>query len=261
MDAGLCCEIGFHLEGDDYKTPENEIVVDIEVRELTPHITESSTSPTPAYLNTCYDEFSREFCSYSIADSSLNNVSLVSYEDTMKNDTILFPDEKKESNQKSNDKLNRHIFLQHYHPYYPRWSSTFKHSPLDTRHMLATGPRIINTDNHILFEINPIYGTKAEFEPIFGSMILYTFINDACVRLSESFHFDCTARNIKNKFRDVYNSEDIDKNNPSEFFIPTNLSLFTIPEEFHNKDVFVVIQLTKVLTGERISCICMYPST
>ena len=257
MDAGLCCEVGFRLEGDEYKLPENEIVVDIEVRELMPHSTESSTSaPIPPYLNTCYDEFSREFCSYSVADSSPNGVPLVNYEET----SLLvgptnFPDEADVTRpvvSASGDLNLGQRFLQNYHPCYPGWNSTFKHCPPSTRHMLATGPRVISSDSHILFEINPNYAMKQEFEPVFGSMTLYTFMNDCCVRLSESFHFDCTTKHVKIRFKDVYISEDsaTDKGDVLNAFIPTNLSLFTIPEEFKKKDVFIVMQLTKVLTAD-----------
>ena len=265
MDGGLCCEVGFRLEGEEYKLPENEIVVDIEVRDLTPHSTESSTSaPIPSYLSTCYDEFSREFCSYSVADSSPNNVPLVCYEETsaaiVPTSFPAEPDARNNSDMSSN-RINHPIledlnigqrFLQSYHPCYNTWNSTFKHSPPNTRHMLATGPRVIASDNHFLFEINPNYAMKQEFEPIFGSMTLYTFMNECCVRLTESFHFDCTTKHIKIKYKDVYPNEDsaADRADPSNPFIPTNLSLFTIPEEFKKRDVFVVLQLTKVLTAD-----------
>ena len=257
MDAGLCCEVGFRLEGDEYKLPENEVVVDIEVRDLIPHFTETSTSaPIPSYLNTCYDEFSREFCSYSVADSSPTRIPLVNFEETcVSPGQIHFPGEtdlSRNNQQVSEDTNLGQRFLQNYHPCYTAWNSTFKHHPPNTRHMLSTGPRVISTDNHFLFEINPNYAMKQEFEPIFGSMTLYTFINDSCVRLSESFHFDCTTKHIKVKFKDVYPIEDNpnENNDPSNPFIPTNLSLFTIPDEFKKKDIYIVMQLNKVLTAD-----------
>ena len=36
-------------------------------------------------------------------------------------------------------------FLQHYQPYYPAWKSTFKHTPPDSRHLLAPGPKVTRT--------------------------------------------------------------------------------------------------------------------
>ena len=268
MDAGLCCEVGFRLEGNEYKLPENEIVVDIEIRDLKPHFTESSTSaPIPAYLNTCYDEFSREFCSYSVADSTPACVPLVNYEESSAaRGQVFFPSEVDSNKNGLNSMIDLNVgqkFLQNYHPCYSGWNSTFKHSPPSTRHMLGTGPRVIATDNHFLFEINPNYAMKQEFEPIFGSMTLYTFMNDCCVRLSESFHFDCTTKHVKIKYKDVYPIEDSspDGSDPSNPFIPTNLSLFTIPDEFKKKDIFIVLQLTKVLTADAEKAVAPYKSS
>ena len=66
--------------------------------------------------------------------------------------------------------------MQHYQPCYPAWQSTFKHSPPDSRHLLAPGPKVLPTDSYVLFELAPALGMKqTEFEPVFGSMALYCF--------------------------------------------------------------------------------------
>ena len=71
------CEVLFSLEGDDFKLPENEVIVDIESRDVRSHEAEESTEALPSYLTSLYDELSREFCSYSVAEMQPNHVSLV----------------------------------------------------------------------------------------------------------------------------------------------------------------------------------------
>jgi hypothetical protein len=267
----LCCEVSFRLEGEEFKLPENEIVVDIEARQVRPHSAEIVGSAVPSYLNTCYDEFSRDFCCYSVAEASHSTVPLTDYREQLTlagpSSAVQFPEEVDDKSnpaiQSSHSAHDARRFMQHYHPSYPGWTSTFKHTPPDTRNLLASGLKAFPTDSHILIEVTPGFGRNREFEPVFWSMALYTFVNDECCRLSETFHFSGTSMQIKHKYRDVYRFSEDDLPEYDRKCIPVNTTpaghcLFIIPEELRRKDVFLVVQLSKVLTSEPDKAIIPY---
>ena len=95
---------------------------------------------------------------------------------------------------------------------------------------------------------------QTEFEPIFGSMALYCFEegDQRCCRLSESFHFSCTSPALRERYKDVYRFSEDDlsaeiRREMPDIYAPTSHCLFTIPMEiYRHKDVFLVVQLTKV---------------
>lgn len=261
------CEVRFSLEGDEFKLPENEVIVDIESRDIRHHVVETSHSTTidnvPPYLTTCYDELSREFCSYSVAEMSPSHVPLVSYSNVVGAvGGATFPEEVGAAHPNQAAAIGKR-FLQHYHPCYPSWQSTFKHSPPDSRHLLAPGPKALTTDSHLLVELAPALHMKVEFEPLFGSMALYMFEGDRCHRLSESFHFSCTSPTVRQRYKDVYRFSEDDlppevRREMPEVFTPPNLCMFTIPDELKRRDVFLVIQLGKVLTADAEKAIAPY---
>ena len=253
------CEVTFQLEDDNFKLPENEIILDFESRELKPHIPENSSTKLPAaYLSTCYDEFSRDFCTYTVAESAPDTVPVVDYVEVSEAaGTVTFPGESDANgiDKDQNSSNDGRKFLQHYFPCHGSWLSTFKMAPSHNSQLLSSGHKSLVNDCHIVFEITAGYGVKVEFEPVFANMALYTFVNDSCVRISESFHFSCTSPMIQQRFKDVYRFCEDDlppefRQSISQNFNSPNCCLFTLPSEMRKKEVFLVIQLTKVLSGD-----------
>ena len=279
------------IDDDAFKLPEGELIGDIETRNLTPHVPEPTVQQVPTYLSAClYDEFSRDFSSISVAELSPSHVPLVSYPDVIEVVGVpTFPEEglmiAASNNSSSNSSSSsRGIgkrkgsfsstgsggssgvasvavpvgrrFLQHYHPCYPPgWPSTFKHSPPDSRHLLAPGPKTLATDTHLLFELAPTLSVKLEFEPLFGHLALYMFEGDRCVRISESFHFSCTSPTVRERYRDVYRFSEDDllpeeRRELPDVFFPTVHCMLTLPEDVRRRDVFLVVQVTKVLSED-----------
>jgi hypothetical protein len=260
--------LDLQTEGEEYNLPEDQLGLDVERRLLRFHKIESSSAARPAYLETCYDEFSRDFCSFSVAAKSKSEVPLVDYDGLSSLDfTLRFPEEVDGEMMMSPFQLYKGKFLQHYHPCYTGWNSTFRRMPMQKKDLLQAGPRSLSTgDCHLLVEVSSLISASGKhgFEPIFGSLALYTFVNEECVRLSESFHFDRTSEIVRGKFKEVYwaSLDDPDYNNdPSRkpsLYIPPSMALFTIPEELKRKEIFLVVQLTKVLTGDPDKAVAPY---
>jgi hypothetical protein len=243
----------FTVEGDEYYVPENLLQVDIERRDRRIPILDSS-SQRPAYLTTCYDEFSRNFVTASIASSSPSFLPVVPYNPEGAS-VLRFPEIEDMSNKISDPKLpdSKSRILHHYDPSFVGSPSTFKSIPPDTKHFLGRQP---HSDCNLLCKILKVKIPEA-FEPLFGSITLFTINSDQSTRLSETFHFDMTPQNIRMKFKDAYKTEDIDVSDaPTDIGLKvdpaTNLKIccFNLPTELKRGDLYVIIQVYKILTGD-----------
>lgn len=235
--------------------PEDEVEVKILPRfdQTDPNATSNfKFKDRPLYLSICYDEFSRNFITYEVGKTSSPTVDLDST-------TV---------NMDADDEVVPHMVLKHYNPGYEYWTSTFRSTPKDIKHHL-TGhvPRDVN----YMIRINNcvMKNNVKAFEPLFGCATLYTFIGEEIYRISESFHFDLTQQPIRKDYKDVYGVDDDAEigtvGNSYQVGDGTggdnahlNNYLITIPEELKRKDIFIVIQVTKVLTTDADKALAPY---
>jgi hypothetical protein len=201
-----------------------------------------------------------------------------------------------ENNQESPKNI-----IQHYNPGFATWHSTFRKVPNDTRHLL-TGR--VYTDFNLLIKLNNCKMNKQkQFEPIFGSICIFTTVNDQMVRISESFHFDATSDSVRSLYPELYSSDasqgpksvkisenskissptksSVDYNNydglgegeGSSSHISVNVGdgngsddfinkfKLTIPDELRDGDLFLVVQLNKILSCDADKAVAPYKSS
>eukprot|EP01031_Cornospumella_fuschlensis_P005503 gene5503-6849_t len=159
--------------------------------------------------------------------------------------------------------------LQCYNAGYDYWYSSFKKGPCTISHHLSGKAP---DDTNLVLRINRLLIKQKPFEPVFGSICLYTFLNDEIHRLCEAFYFDGTPDNIKGGYRFFY-CENQESEFTTEPIRPTsihvadatgaasnnfNMFAMVLPEELRLKDVFMVIQLNKFLTTDADKAIAPY---
>ncbi len=113
------------------------------------------------------------------------------------------------------------------------------------------------------------------FEPIFGSICAYTFLGDELLRISETFYFDATPESIRKQYPSAYLPEEVVGDasavSATNFFgtslnvadgsgSSTHMNMFcvTVPEELRDKDLFLVVQLSKVLSTDADKAVAPY---
>lgn len=206
----------------------------------------------PLYLSICYDEFSRNFITYEVGKR---------YPPTIELDSTTV-------NMDADDEVVPHMVLKHYNPGYDYWTSTFRSAPKDIKHHL-TGH--VPHDSNYMIRVNncTMKNNVKAFEPLFGCATLYTFIGEDIYRISESFHFDLTQQPIRKDYTEVYgvdqNADFGPQGNSFQVGDGTggdnahlNNYLITIPEELKRKEIFLVIQVTKVLTTDADKALAPY---
>jgi hypothetical protein len=237
-------------ESNEFLLPEDQITVSVESREFKSPVQLfrdrivglEFALGSPSYLWSCYDEFSRSYLTLLTSKSNEAFIPLIKSEDLL---------------DLSRDPLSRNV-LQYYNPSCSSWFSTFNKVPREARHLLCGR---IATDINILLKLNQCIINKP-LEPVFGTMCLYTFVNDEFVRITETFYFDATELNIREKYSTIYGKKENNKKHQQQAAIHiadgsgsgTHLNAFSliIPEEFKNKrkDIFLVVQLSKILSTD-----------
>ena len=243
----------FELEGEEFCIPDSRISLRIEPKGCRLPVLDLPQE-LPSYLSLCFDEFSRDYTISSLVTSSSIQNNLVVYQP---DDTtgLVFP-EQQSSDDNSGEQLTpaklKEIgtrILNHYDPTYKFVPTTIR--PIqDAKTLAAT-----RTDSsQLLIKITKI--TDA-FEPLFGALTLYSITNDQCTRLSETFHFDMTPQRVRLKLREAYCAEDAGKKDDDaalsvEVDPATNLKMcvFDLPKDISRSEIHVVVQVSKVLSGD-----------
>ena len=105
---------------------------------------------------------------------------------------------------------------------------------------------------------------QTSFEPLFGSFSIYTIVGDDLIRITENFYFDATDVNIRFFYPELYPIEssvatvNVGDANSSEGYI--NKFNVTIPEELREIDLFIVVQLSKILSCDADKAVAPYKS-
>lgn len=238
-------------EKQDYLLPEDQVKVETEKRIGTSEIQNFEFRAGPSYLSSCYDEFSRRFISVSVAKSMSPTVPLVKME--LENDDL------------SPDLLVSGI-LQQYHPGYSEWTSTFRKVPQDTRHLLSGK---VLSDTNLVIKLKKCQLGPKSFEPLFGSICLYSAIGEDLHRISETFYFDATPLEVRKQYAFAYVPEtqesttdfsgsSVNVGDGSGSGAHMDMFCATIPEELRGKDMFVVLQLSKILSTDADKAVAPY---
>ena len=215
------------------------------------------------------EEFLR---SYEIILIGLNSPSVIDTCEyhTFNSSLLRFPDideshilETNQSTSPISSSTPEHTRIIHnYNPLPPSQISTFRKMAVGNKNLI---------DNcsigftKLLVSIGPkekiTYKNKF-IEPIFGTVTLYALSkrgDSDLIKITETFNFDATPTDIRHTFQHVYRANSAndltlnDSNIPLHFNPISIISkcLFTFPTELQKtQDIFLVVELSKVLTGD-----------
>ena len=278
------------MESNYFQIPEDQISVDIKSsgRQRLPTDNVLNMTKSPLYLISSLDEFTRDYCSLRVGENLPATIPVVEYSAYMSgiikypdvlHDTFepFLDDETLLKSAAAYERIKPTRILHHYHPGYPGWASTFKSSPSESNNLFLDKPV---SDSTILLKVFSCVA-KNSFEPLFGSITLYLNKGDELIRLSENFNFDVTADATKNKYTEVYKT--LLSSAPGEISLASMSSdeasstsstassafnsgagaiktcLLRIPEDLRrDQDLFFVVQLSKVLSGDADKAVAPY---
>jgi hypothetical protein len=237
----------------------------------------------PDYLSLCHEEFSRNYLAVSGGKSNLKSTVDI--------------DDKCEDFDSDDAEVPPHLLLKCYSPGLERWNSTFKFGPKNSRHIFHG---YVHTDFNFLVRFVQ-FSSKSQkfFEPLFGTVCVYTFIRDELHCVSESFHFDATPEESRYHYRQTYLRDDKDKDRDYQASTSTslissststnlgatptmkkisfrgaskivadssgsnphfNMFCVTIPEQLLQQELFLVININKVLSCDHEKAVYPYMS-
>jgi len=105
---------------------------------------------------------------------------------------------------------------------------------------------------------------QTPFEPLFGTFSIYTLVGEELIRITENFCFDATDVSIRKLYPELYpvssskaNVNVGDANCVNGFINKFNV---TIPEELREIDLFIVVQLNKILSCDADKAVSPYKS-
>ena len=224
---------------------------------------EAGQSLSSLYTQTCLEEYSRSYHTVSVAPST-------TYMDTMQYQPgnashLRFPDVDELSGIEDMPQpfttglYDQNRFIHNYHPESSPQVSTYRKVPSGNKSLV---------DNcsygytKLLVSIGPkekIKYTRQILEPIFGTACLYAMSKRGegdLMKLTETFRFDVTPD--RSAFRAVYapgTAEEDTKDTKRDPIhvnpvFSTSKCLFSFPSEYLLQDIFLVVELSKVLTGD-----------
>lgn len=249
---------GIANEGKDYLLPEDQVVVEAEMRVANNDVRKLEYRQGPLYLSSIYDEFSRHYLTVNIARSAPSTIPLINTDLDYGN----FID----------DSLASSGILQYYHPGYPEWNSTFKKLPPDSRHLLSGK---VFTDTNLVIKLKNVQMGQKAFEPLTGSMCVYVTIGEELHRITESMHFDATPENIRRQYYFAYTDVGEVVDSPKSVDVnlagtsvnvadasgsQSHMCMFniTVPEELRGGDIFLVAQISKILSTDCDKAVAPY---
>ena len=224
---------------------------------------EAGNSQSSLYTQTCLEEYSRDYHTVSVAPSSTNLESIEYQADGASH--LRFPDADELDDMEDQPQLfkgglyDQCRFIHNYHPESSPQVSTYRKVPSGNKSLV---------DNcsygytKLLVSIGPkekIKYSRQILEPVFGTACLYAMSKRGegdLMKLTETFRFDVTPD--RSAFRAVYapgtaeeDNKDTKRNpihvNPA---FSTSKCLFSFPSEYLLQDIFLVVELSKVLTGD-----------
>ena len=271
--------VDYAVDSEDFYFNKSDLVVTIEPRERQPLKVDDDVR-LPAYMRTYIEELSRDCCVYYMSPNGTNTIKSVSYgkeesaacfplnEETVR---VTMDQLKAQHPQDNKDKDSiKFPILQHYHPEYQSPPSSYRREPSESlRKALQPEPY----HNNLLLNVGPIvmpngqqvippFKSRVKFEPIFGSATIYAIVPtrkgvdiDGLIRVTETFRFDITDESLKNRYPEVYNGgrPEVGLEIPRETSDPAldlTACMFSIPPEYDKSELYLVIQLSKVLTGD-----------
>ena len=206
-------DVNITVNEDAFLLPENQLQIEIKPRVFDEEVDDFKYQPQqPLYLSTCYDEYSRNYCTVNIGKSLTSSVDLIKLHDS----TFKSKDEEVHSNKSDELSLvssqstlclpsntSSSMVLQSYCPTLRDWYSTFRYQTTDTNLHLVSGK--VNTDINLLIKLVKCAVRQQQcFEPIYGSMAVYSMVDDDLHRITESFHFDATPKAVRQQYAGCY---------------------------------------------------------
>ena len=286
-------------ESTNFLLPEDQISVEILRKQTDNNIKEFVYQHTPQYISESYDAYSKNYCTINIGKNLSTTVDLVRYNNhNIDNNNIKTKDIKENnidtpespspyisnniddnnieeqrtphqitesSHQHTTHSLysNKNI-LQAYSPSLTTWYSTYRNIPNRENVQLLSGR--IATDSNLLLKIMKLQMRQKVYEPLFGSITLYTIIDDEIYRISESFYYDLSTEAMRKYYGTCYiDQEGIDihpyatKNydfsgncinigDGSSERNHYNMCHITIPEELSYTNLFLIVQINKIMS-------------
>lgn len=211
-----------------------------------------------AYSEICMREFSHEFTVISVGKDMPSEVPLITY-DGSRAQAIRYPelddsledfkDEGEISRICTSDFKSRRV-LNHYHPGYMAWASTFKVSPLDQPNLLYENQ---SSNNHIYLRVLQC-ASKQNYEPLFGCVALYGSSGHQVTRYSENFYFDATPDALRDKYSFLYGDT-------QRFSTEVLSCVLATPSDLvfmKSQALYLVFHVFKVLTSDADGMLARY---
>jgi hypothetical protein len=270
-----------HTESPSFMLPEDQVSVEIIRRPVDNDIKEYVYKPTPLYVATSHDVYSKNYCTINIGKSLPSSIALVRYGSEadpsvgiadvkgVPSDTAEPPSLQLQFSGLSDCAPEQSVavqdrnVMQAYCPSLTNWYSTFRAVPEDTAHLLSGK---IGTDSNFLLKLLKLQMRQKAFEPLFGNATLYSIIDDEIYRVSESFHFDAAQESIRRQYGTCFvDNEGVDIHPTSTQALDfagncinvadasgdrkhLHMCQVTVPEELRYRDLFLVIQLSKIMS-------------
>jgi hypothetical protein len=248
---------------------ENQLQIDLVDRTATYSHENINELTDSVYCHAVYEEYYRKYETVLIAPNAPSTLESSDYHN-MNASLLRFPDVDESNTFEEIASASALVppehtrVIQNYHPIGLPQPSVYR--------KVATGNQYL-VDNctlgytKLLVSIGPkqkITSRNNKFiEPIFGTVSLYCLSKRGdggeLVKIAETFNFDATPNEIRHNFQHVYRANTVndkslnDTNLPLHFnSITTNSKcLFSFPTELlATQDIFLVIELSKVLTGD-----------
>jgi hypothetical protein len=247
---------------------ENQLQIDLVDRTASYFHENINELTDSVYCHAVYEEYYRKYETVSIAPNAPPTLECCDYHN-MNASLLRFPDVE-ESNTIEETPPPSAIappehtrVLHNYHPIGLSQPSVYRKVPTGNQYLV---------DNctlgytKLLVSIAPklkLTSKNKILEPIFGTVSLYCLNKRGdggdLVKIAETFNFDSTPNDIRHNFQHIYrantsNDKSLTESNLPLHFNPIgNISkcLFSFPSELLlSQDLFLVIELSKVLTGD-----------
>jgi len=259
--------MSYAIDKPEIQAMERQLQVDT-VERVSNYVGNIGSDHAPSYyVQTSLEEFSRNYHTVSVApsmppvldtiDYHANNAAHLRFPEVEETDTF------EEFPQLTKGGLyDQSRFLQNYHPHSSPQQSTFRRVPVGNKHLVDN---CAYGYTKLLVSIGPKekirYGKHHIMEPIFGTACLYSMSSrdGELTKITETFNFDATPQSMRSRFKSVYRAHFLDEEgiirseadplhiNPIH---ETSKCLFSFPTELLATDIYLVIELSKVLTGE-----------
>lgn len=261
--------VKFATESEAFQIPTGQVKVRIESRDRRIPENECITAVKPAYLTTCYDELTRNYVTVSVAESLKEEVETVKYpfdKDSAIMSLDNFPEldgtgtsTSSPLSTKDNDcaaELKRIPVLQHFSDEDISWHSTLRTTPPNTKHLLNRYP---SSDYNVVMRYDcwraqdSAVNSEA-FEPLFATFAYYHVRDKRATRISETFRVDMTPHSLKERLFESVSTPSTSVDLVTKLL----MSVCALPEQLKKNELFLVVQVHKVLSGDASTALAPY---